>query len=72
MFQTLKLFPPKLWVVDGEIVGVLIFGVIGVLWLLLPFFESQEPSRPKRWLTGVAVFALAYMAGMSAYGYFAK
>ena len=72
MFQTLKLIPPKLWLIDGEVVGVLVFGLVGLLWLLLPFFESDQPSRPKRWITGLAVFALAYMAGMSVYGHLAK
>ena len=50
----------------------LAFGLVGLLWLLLPFFESDQPSRTKGWITGVAVFALAYVAGMSVYGYLAK
>jgi cytochrome b6 len=72
MFQTLKLIPAKVWFLDGETLGIVAFGVIGLLWLLLPFFESAEPSRTKKWITGVAIFALAYMAGMSVYGYLAK
>ena len=72
MFQTLKLIPPKVWFIDGEVLGVLVFGLVGLLWLLLPFFESDQPSRTKRWITGLAVFALAYVAGMSVYGYLAK
>jgi len=72
MFQTLKLIPSKVWMIDGEVLGVMTFGVIGALWLLLPFFEGDHPSRTKRWITGVAFFALAYMAGMSVYGYLAK
>ena len=72
MFQTLKLIPSKVWFIDGEVLGVLVFGVVAVLWLLLPFFESDQPSSTKRWITGVAVFALAYMAGMSLYGHLAK
>lgn len=72
MFQTLKLIPSKVWLIDGEILGVLGFGLIGLLWFLLPFFESDHPSRTKQWITGVAVFALAYMVGMSVYGHLAK
>jgi cytochrome b6 len=67
MFQTLKLIPSKVWFIDGEVLGVLVFGLVGLLWLLLPFFESDHPSRAKHWITGVAVFALAYVAGMSLY-----
>ncbi len=72
MFQTLKLIPAKVWFVDGEVLGVLGFGLIALLWLLLPFFESAQPSRAKQWITGVAAFALSYIAGMSVYGYLAK
>jgi len=72
MFQTLKLIPPKVWLIDGEVLGVVGFGLVALLWLLLPFFESSDPSRTKRWITGVGVFALAYIAGMSVYGHLAK
>jgi len=72
MFQTLKLIPPKVWIVDGEVLGVLGFGLAAVIWLLLPFFESAPPARAKKWITGLAVFALAYIAGMSVYGHLAK
>jgi hypothetical protein len=72
MFQTLKLIPSKVWFIDGEILGVLAFGLVGLLWILLPFFESDQPSRTKRWITGLSVFALTYIAGMSVYGLLAK
>jgi cytochrome b6 len=72
MFQTLKLIPSKVWFIDGEVLGVVAFGLVGVLWLLLPFFENAPPSRTKQWITGLAVFALAYMTGMSVYGHLAK
>ena len=54
MFQTLKLIPSKVWFIDGEVLGVLAFGLVGLLWLLLPFFESDQPSHMKRWITGLA------------------
>jgi len=72
MFQTLKLIPAKLWFLDGEVVGVLAFGLVGLLWLLLPFFESAQPLRPRQWITGLATFALAYITSMSIYGHLAK
>jgi cytochrome b6 len=71
MFQTLKLIPAKLGPLDGEMVGVLAFGVAGGLWLLLPFFDRGEGRAP-RWIAGAGVFALVYMTAMSVYGYLAS
>jgi quinol-cytochrome oxidoreductase complex cytochrome b subunit len=72
MFQTLKLIPSKVWFMDGEVLGILAFGLIGLLWLLLPFFESDRVARSKQWITGLSVFALAYVITLSVYGYVAK
>jgi cytochrome b6 len=72
MFQTLKLIPSKVWIVDGEVLGVLGFGLAGLIWLTLPFFESSPSAQAKSWIKGFAVFALAYIASMSVYGHFAK
>jgi len=72
MFQTLKLIPSKVWFVDGEVLGILAFCVAGLLWLLLPFFENDRAARSRRWITGLSVFALAFVIAMSVYGYLAK
>ncbi|MGH9576630.1 MAG: cytochrome b, partial [Terriglobales bacterium] len=71
MFQTLKLIPAKLGPLDGEMLGVLAFGVAGVVWFLLPFFDRGEGRAP-RWIAGAGVFAVVYMTAMSIYGYLAK
>jgi hypothetical protein len=42
------------------------------LWLLLPFFESDKASRAKVWITGLSIFALVYVIGMTVYGYVAN
>ena len=72
MFQTLKLIPSKIWMIDGELVGILAFGVAGVLLLLLPFLERERTWRSPRLILGLAVFALAYMGALTVYGYMAK
>jgi cytochrome b6 len=72
MFQTLKLIPSKVWLIDGEVLGVLGCGLAGLLWLLLPFFESEQPSHTKKWITGLTIFVLVYVIGMSVYGFLAK
>jgi quinol-cytochrome oxidoreductase complex cytochrome b subunit len=72
MFQTLKWIPAKIWFVDGELLGVLGFGVAGLLWLLLPFFDKGPSHRISRWVTGIGIFALFYVLSMTVVGYIAK
>src|SRR5208283_5600699 len=72
MFQTLKLIPAKVWLVDGEVLGILGCGLVALFWLLLPFFESDRLSHAKAWITGLGIFALVYVIGMTAYGYLAQ
>ena len=72
MFQTLKLIPSKLWFIDGEVLGILLFGIAGLLWLLLPFLESFREQRGRKMILGAGVFALAYMTTLTVYGYLAK
>jgi len=82
MFQTLKLIPSKVWFIDGEVLGVIGCSLAGLFWVMLPFFERDKPGVPLtaaahssqiRTLTGgLSVFALAYVVGMTIYGFLAK
>jgi quinol-cytochrome oxidoreductase complex cytochrome b subunit len=72
MFQTLKLIPSKVWFIDGEVLGVLGFGLAGVLWVFLPFFNERRFQWARVFITGLGIFALAYICSMTVYGYVAK
>jgi len=72
MFQTLKKIPAKVWFADGDVLGILVFGVAGVIWLLLPFFEQAGGRRGRRLVLGAGIFALSYIIAMTIYGYMAK
>jgi cytochrome b6 len=72
MFQTLKLIPSKVWGIDGEVLGVVGFGLAAGLWVSLPFFSREHVAGSKKWITSISVFALAYIVAMSIYGYLAK
>ena len=71
MFQTLKIIPAKVWLFDGEVLGVLGFGVAGMLWVCLPFLENKW-QWARTFILGLAVFALAYIGSMTIYGHVAK
>ncbi|HEU5337488.1 MAG TPA: cytochrome bc complex cytochrome b subunit [Terriglobales bacterium] len=70
MFQTLKLIPAKLGMLDGEMVGILTFSLAGLIWMLVPFLDGTK--RTQRLVLGAATFVVAYMGSMTAYGYVAK
>ncbi len=42
MFQTLKYIPASILSIDGEILGILLFVFAGVLWTLVPFWDSKS------------------------------
>jgi quinol-cytochrome oxidoreductase complex cytochrome b subunit len=70
MFQTLKYIPAKVGPFDGEILGVLGFGLGGLFLLLVPFLDKKtargEPSPLFR-LIGIGV--IVYIAVFTALGY---
>ncbi|MBM3811596.1 MAG: cytochrome bc complex cytochrome b subunit [Acidimicrobiia bacterium] len=69
-FYTLKLIPSRVWIVDGELLGLVGFSLIAVWWALLPFWASNRDGIVKvRRVTGAGVALLAYLATFSYLGY---
>jgi len=73
MFQTLKYLPAHILGIEGEIVGILGFGLGGLFLLLVPFLDRRtargEPSRLFTWI-GIAI--IAYMLIFTYLGYTAS
>lgn len=67
MFQTLKYIPAKILFMDGEILGVLGFGLGGFLFFLVPFFDVSP--KISIWLRRIGIFILVYMFAFSMLGY---
>lgn len=64
MYQSLKYFPAKIFALDGEVVGVLLFGLGGLLWLLVPFWDALTPRGARNKIInivglGVVLFIIA-------------
>lgn len=65
MFQTLKYFPPKVLFIDGEILGIALFGLAGLLWLFVPFWDKKSSRGEKNRLVtyagiGVVVYIIIF------------
>jgi len=41
MFQSLKLFPPHIIGIEGELLGIILFAIAGLLVLLVPFLDKK-------------------------------
>jgi quinol-cytochrome oxidoreductase complex cytochrome b subunit len=69
-FYTLKLIPGHVFGVEGEVVGVIGFGLLAVWWAALPFWGAHPDGSVKiRLVTGAAVAFVAYLATFSILGY---
>ena len=66
MFQGLKMLPPKIWFVDGELVGVAASGFAAVAWIAIPFLDYRAGfGRVTRFFTGLGVFAIGFIVVMT-------
>ena len=72
-FQTLKYIPAKILAFDGEVLGILAFGLGGLLWLLIPFLDwNQSSGRMSRIIQRAGIWIVIYILIMTAVGYVAK
>jgi len=70
MFQTLKYLPSRILGIEGEIVGILAFGVGGVFLLLIPLLDRRTArGEPSRLFTGIGVAIIVYMLVLTYLGY---
>jgi cytochrome b6 len=71
MFETLKLVPGgEIAGMEAEAIPILLFGLAGLALLLVPFLDRGVVRRGKSPVfTAVGVVALAYVVGMTAWGY---
>jgi quinol-cytochrome oxidoreductase complex cytochrome b subunit len=70
MFQTLKYIPGKLWLFDGEVFGIILFGLAGLLWLLIPFWDRRSlRGERNRLLTYVGIIVVFYIILLTIIGW---
>ena len=62
MFQTLKYLPSKIFVIDGEVLGIGTFSLAFALWLFVPFWDRKSARGEKnRFLNYLGIFAIMYI-----------
>ena len=70
MFQTLKYIPAKVLFIDGEVLGVLGFGLGALFWMLVPFI-NRTPGHGTRKLVFnlIGIFIVLFIAVMTIIGF---
>jgi cytochrome b6 len=70
MFQTLKYLPAQIWIIDGEVVGILMFSLAGILWFFIPFWDRQSArGQQSRFVNYLGLFAVLYIILFTILGY---
>jgi cytochrome b6 len=70
MFQTLKLLPAHVFFVEGEVLGIVMFGLAGIAWMLVPFWRIRaKPGSRSAVMTVIGVIAVLFIAVMTVIGY---
>jgi cytochrome b6 len=73
MFQTLKFLPSHVLFIEGELLGVLAFGVAALVWTLTPFLDRPgQRNQVNRAFRFVGLLAVVYIAVMTVVGYTIK
>ena len=72
-FHTLKLLPSHILGVEGERVGVVGFGLVAILLVLVPFLDRRASrGEPSRAFTVLAAIGLLYLVSFTIIGHYAK
>jgi quinol-cytochrome oxidoreductase complex cytochrome b subunit len=62
MFQFLKYIPGKILFINGEMAGILLFSVAGLLWLLVPFWDKKSSRGLRnRTINYIGLFAVLFI-----------
>ena len=70
MYQALKYFPAKIGPVDGEVIGIMLFGIAGLLWALVPFWDTRLPEGARgRILNWVGIVVIIGMITLTVIGF---
>lgn len=69
-FQALKMLPPHIWFMEGELVGILVFSLGGLVWAMVPFLDRQGMINKKsKFFYGFGIFVVLFIVGMTILGY---
>jgi len=70
MFQTLKYLPARILGIDGELLGVLMFGLAGLLWTMIPFWDKKSTRGERnRYVNYAGLFVVVFIIILTILGW---
>ena len=70
MYQSLKYIPSKIFFIDGDVLGVLLFSVAGLLWFLVPFWDKKSSQGIRnRKINYIGLFAVIFIIILTIVGW---
>ncbi len=68
-YQVLKMLPAHMGFVDGETLGVFGMSLGFLLWLLVPWIDSEKHPKWSRWIQVLGILLLVFLITMTILGY---
>ncbi len=70
MFQALKMIPSHVFFIEGELFGILMFGIGGLLWTLVPLWDRESSQgRENRKVTYFGIFVILFIIILTIIGW---
>lgn len=70
MFETLKYIPAHVFFISGEVLGVMLFGIAGVLWLFVPFWDKKSSKGLRnRTINYIGIFIIIFIITFTIIGF---
>jgi len=69
-FELLKLMPAQILFVEGEFLAVILMGLVGVFWILVPFLDRRSARGERSPLfTAIGILAIVCFVGLTLLGW---
>jgi cytochrome b6 len=70
-FQALKMLPAHILFIEGELFGIIVFSIGGLVWTLVPFLDKKANRNMKsKFYIAFGYFVLVFIIVMTVLGYF--
>jgi len=69
-FQALKMLPAHILFIEGELVGMAVFAIGGLIWVLVPFIDRKSANNERsKLMIAFGVIVVTFMVAMTIIGY---